>query len=238
MAWRKQSRSSKAGKHLHHNSVTAHRAIRRPSSYRAFLWRWRWVIVALLIGVIIESGLASLRAANPATSQVLVAASDLATGTTLSASNVQLAALPKSLLPKGTLTSAVEAEGQVLVAPLPKGAPIYSQQLFTSAFASSPPPGTVIDAIQIDDEATLAVLQPGDRLALYSPPDESDGKQEAHLLTDSAVVMTVRGSEQSSGILGNSSQKAAVFVAIPKSAANLVIGLGAKGPLHAVIRAH
>ena len=217
------------------NSVAAHRAIRTPSPVRALLWRWRWVLVALLIGTLTQSVLAAISAKNPHTTQVVVAATALNTGDTLGSDNIKLAYVPTELVPAGAINEIAAAKGHMIVAPLPKGAPIFANQLFTSAFAAAPPPGTVINAIQLDDEATLAVLRPGDLLQLYAPPTEMDSSSEAKLLTRSALVMAVRDDVGGGGILGDSSQKGAIFVAIPRNDANLVIGLGAKDPLHAVI---
>ena len=219
------------------NSVAAHRAIRSPAPIRALLWRWRWVCAALILGLLIQSTIASISAKNPKTTEVVVAKTALNTGDELAAHNLQLMPVPTALVPEGAVTTLAEAEGQIIVAPLPAGAPIFEAQLFTSAFAGAPPPGTVINAVQLDDNATLAVLRPGDKVQLYSPPGDLESNQEAQLLTANAIVMAVQEQQSDGGILGDTSHKGTVFVAIPKNEANLVIGLGAKDPLHAVIAA-
>lgn len=228
---------ARAQRRHNRNSVAAHRALRTASPVRALLWRWRWVIVALLVGVLIQSVLASISAHNPRTTPVVVASKDLSAGEVLTTANLRLAPVPTKLAPAAALTNIAAAAGETIVAPLPAGAPIFAEQLFTSAFAASPPAGTVITAIQLDDTATLAMLQPGTKLQLYSPPDDTAETSAARLIADNALVVAVRAEAKSGGILRENANKAAVFVAINKRDANLVIGIGARGPLHAVITA-
>ncbi|MCI5825947.1 MAG: SAF domain-containing protein [Arcanobacterium sp.] len=217
------------------NSVAHHRAIRSPSRMRALLWRWRWVLVALIIGSIAQSVLSAfgLRAQPMAT--IVVAAHDLSTGSTLQRSELTLASIPATAVPPGALTAPESALGRVLMAPLPAHAPIIAQQLLASHFATTAPPGMVITAVTLDDPTTVSVLQPGDRIQLYSPPPELNEKSEARLLTSAALVIAVKSDHSRTGILRDTSNKASIFVAIPQKDANLVIGFGAKVSLHAVL---
>ena len=221
--------------HEHSDHVANHRSLCTPSPIRALLWRWRWVLFALIAAMIIQSFLATLAAHNPRTEAVVVASTPLSTGDTLSQANTTTAMIPRELIPQGAISDLDSIEGKTIVAPLPEGAPIFSQQLFTSAFTTSPPAGMVVTSITLDDTATLSVMRPGDHLYLYSPPNEGDETDEAQLLTKKALVMAVREGEAETGILSKTEEKGVAFVAIPRSDANLVIGYGSKGSLHAVI---
>lgn len=238
-----QQEHSRTGRHLRHGKphpphqhrAAQHRAIRRPSPVRALVWRWRWVIVALVFGLVVQSALTTLGIHQKPMNTVVVASHDLSTGTTLNRGEVQLKALPVEAIPTGTLSSLDAALGQILAAPLPAGAPIIDRQLLTSDFAASAPPGTVITAVTLDHQATAAMLRAGDRIQLYSPSNAPGDSSEAQLLTDSALVMSVKADVQDKSILRDSHNKGEIFVAIPKNDASLVIGLGAKVPFHAVI---
>ncbi|MCI6574050.1 MAG: SAF domain-containing protein [Arcanobacterium sp.] len=226
----------------HSHSAAQHRAIRRPSPVRALMWRWRWVLVALVVALVLQSVLFTMGLSHKPMNEVVVAAHDLSTGTTLSRSELRLKNLPAEAIPSGTVSSLDAVLGRTLVAPLPAGAPIISRQLLTSDFTAAAPQGTVITAVTLDNPATAAILRPGDRIQLYSPPADvgvasadKASKSEARQLTASAIVMSTPSNTQDKGILGDTRNKDAIFVAIPESDASLVIGLGAKASLHAVI---
>lgn len=225
-----------------HNSA-AHRALKTASPMRALMWRWRWVALALVCAVIVQSALTAVAANNPRTSSIVVANSNLSTGDELSAANLRIDSVPSSMAPEGVLSSLDEAIGESIVAPLPEGAPIFSQQLLSSAFSSSAPEGRVVTAITLNSDATMDILQAGDTVQLYSPApsgfmsseEDSSAGAEAQLLTDDAIVMAVKNEGSGGSLLGNTENRSVVFVAIVEKDANLVIGTGAKTSLHAVI---
>ena len=191
--------------------------------------------LTLAIGVAAQSVISTFAAQNPATTQVVVAASDLSTGDELTQSSIKIASVPQRFLPEGTTDNAENVIGKRIVAPLPSGAPILSQQLFTSAFAAHPPKGTVITSVSLDDAVTLSILQPGDSLQLYAPPPQTDENAEAQLLTRSATVVAVEPSTPQNGILSGSRNTGSIYVAVPENDANAIIAFGANNSLHAVI---
>lgn len=191
--------------------------------------------LTLAIGVATQSIISAFSAQNPATTQVVVAAADLSTGDELTQGSIKIANLPQRFLPEGTINEPESVIGKRIVAPLPSGAPVLSQQLFTSAFAANPPKGTVITGISLDDPITLSILQPGDTIQLYAPPTQTDDDTEAQLLTRSATVVAVEPSKAQNGILSGSHNTGSIYVAIPENDANAIIAFGTNNSLHAVI---
>lgn len=217
------------------HAVHAHRSLHTASPIRALMWRWRWVALALAISVAAQSVISLLSEQNPATTQIVVAAADLSTGDELTQADIKIANLPKKFLPEGTIDSPESVIGKRIVAPLPSGAPVLSQQLFTSAFAANPPKGTVITGISLDDPITLSILQPGDSIQLYAPPSQTDESTEAQLLTRFATVVAVESSNAQKNILNTSHTTGNIYVAIPENDTNAIIAFSANNSLHAVI---
>ncbi|MBM7824659.1 Flp pilus assembly protein CpaB [Arcanobacterium pluranimalium] len=212
------------------------RNIGRASPIRALLWRWRWVSFALLIAAISQSVVSILESTSVAMAHVAVAKSDLSTGDTLSSSNVEVVNLPEKLLPEHAVSDLTEINDEVIAAPLPRGMPIIKEQLLNSSFSTHAPPNTVVTTVTLADDATLGMLRAGNRIDLYAPARETTKDLDAELLVKNAVVLsTVNESKSAGGLFNDFSNKSTIMVAIPNDAARLVIGIGAKTPLRAVI---
>ncbi|MFC5370785.1 SAF domain-containing protein [Arcanobacterium bovis] len=177
----------------------------------------------------------ALEFTSVAMGQVLVAKSDLATGDTLSSSNVEVVDIPQKILPEHAVSTLAEVKDEVIAAPLPRGMPVVKEQLLDSSFSKRAPANTVVTTITLADDASLAMLQPGNRIDLYAPPRENTKDLDAELLASNAVVLSTVSQQNKGGIFNDFSNKSTIMVAIPSDAARLVIGIGAKTPLRVVI---
>ena len=205
------------------------------SPLRAFAWRWKWVLVALLFASLVQASLGALRAQHPASASVVIASRELSSGEEISADAITTAQFPRQLIPEGTLSDTAAAEGKTIVAPIPKGGLIMEGQLLTSQFTTKAPPGTIITPVTLDDATMANIIQVGDTLSLYAPAESGSEDSQAKLISESAVVMATRDSTESGGILNESKNTRVLFLAVARRDANLVIGIGAKTPLHGVI---
>ncbi|MCE7008799.1 SAF domain-containing protein [Kibdelosporangium philippinense] len=148
----------------------------------------RTVAIRRLIAVALV-GLALFLAWRPnhaTEAQMLVAAHDLAPGTTLSTSDLKLVRAPPSLIPRGALTDVQAAAGQVLAGVAAAGEPITSARLLgpenTRLTAGSPDAAAV--PIRLADEGVAELLVPGARVDIVAP--------DQTVLASAATVVTVR----------------------------------------------
>ncbi|WP_124054321.1 SAF domain-containing protein [Arcanobacterium ihumii] len=209
---------------------------RRSSPIRAVLWRWRCVVFALVIGAFVQSILTYVSSSSVTLENVVVAKTELSTGDVLDSHNLEIVQLPTKILPENTISNLDDASGQRIVAPLPKGMPVVRSQFLDSSFSSHAPPNTVITTISLADDATLAILKEGSRIDIYAPPRENSDELDAELLAKDAIVMsTISPSDRSNSLFDDFTNKSSLMVAIPNDTARLVIGIGARTPLRAVL---
>lgn len=148
---------------------------RRPwrTEVRAALWRWRFVAVALGVAMAASAVLEVVRPAPPATTPVVVAARDVAAGTTLAAADLRVVRLPTALVAEGASARADDLIGDATAVPVPAGLPIVPGVLATAGIAG--PPGTVVAAVRLADPAVAAYLVPGTRIDLIAATPETPG---------------------------------------------------------------
>jgi Flp pilus assembly protein CpaB len=136
--------------------------------------------LALLAFILTFALLSGVVAPKP----VVVAKVDLAAGTRLEASLLEVHTLPADAIPEGAYTTLAEAEGKVLTTARVAGDPITAYLAGESAAASGIPaqlaPDSVAISIKVDQATGLAgVLRPGQTVTVIAIVDPANIQQNS-----------------------------------------------------------
>ena len=143
---------------------------------------WRRVLARRRPLAALCAGLAVLAAVQAAstephpTVEVLVAASDLPGGTTVTAQDVTTAPYRADTLPTGTLASADQVVGRVLAAPVRRNEPVIDLRLVSPGLLEGYP-GLVATPVRVADAASVTLLRVGDRVDLVAADPEGRAAQ-------------------------------------------------------------
>ncbi|GEL98394.1 SAF domain-containing protein [Cellulomonas terrae] len=209
---------------------------RRPFTLalRATLWRTRFAVAAVFLGLAAAGTVQALRPADPPTSPVLVAARALAAGTPLTGADVRLVRFPVAAVPDGALTDLDEVADASTAVPLAVGTPVLPGLLVDDDVRG--PPGTVVATVRFADPAVADLLSPGMRVdVLAATPEGGPGG----VVATRALVLPVarRASpEQSALALGGSGDDSVpVLLAVSPDEAPALAGAAASSLLSAVV---
>ena len=125
-------------------------------------------------------------AAAPPSAPVVVAAAELAPGSTLTAGDLTVARLPRAALPDGTAATPGRLLGQVLAAPLRRGEPVTDVRLVGPRLWDRVPAGQVAAPVRLADLAVSTLLRAGDRVDVLATTPEAG----ARVVADGALVLT------------------------------------------------
>jgi Flp pilus assembly protein CpaB len=184
--------------------------IRGPAWRRATLAR-RWLAGLLVLAAVVLAVRGQL--GTPGSVPVLVAARDLAPGSTLAAADTRLARWPSELVPTGALTATADADGRVLAGAANRGEPLtvprlagpeLARRATGAADAASVP-------IRLADAGVAGLLGPGRVVDVITLGERAD---QPTVLAAGATVLTVLPAEQKPGAQGR-----LVLVAVPRNTA-------------------
>jgi len=136
-----------------------------PASYdrrvlRRAVHRYRRLLAAGLTAGAVAAALGVLAPDPPASALVVVAAHDLAAGSTLAASDLRTARLPSAVAPDGVAAGTEPLIGRVLATGARRGEPITDVRLVGSG-ALALGPGLVGAPVRLADAGTAALLTTG-----------------------------------------------------------------------------
>jgi len=195
------------------------------SLLRAARWHRR-ALAAIAAAICVLSTVAALSPPDAATSDVVVAASGLQAGCTLTASDVRVIAVPLSFVPDGALRSASQAVGQVLVAPASRGTQLTDRSLVSASL--SPGAGQLLVPFRIADAGVAALLHVGDHVTVVT--SGSDGA--VLTLAKRVRVAALPQSAGGGGLLsGNSDAGALVVVVADETTARSLAAWASSGKL-------
>jgi pilus assembly protein CpaB len=122
--------------------------------------------------------------AGTPTAPVVVAAADLATGTTLISGDLRVSLLPRDTAPGGRAEDPTELVGRRLAAPVRAGEPVTDVRLVGPGLTSGLPPGQVAAPVRLADLAVTALVRTGDHVdVLATAPDATTAEVvAAHVL--------------------------------------------------------
>lgn len=155
------------------------------------------VVAALVLALTPEPGTAQVA--------VLVAASDLRSGSTVDAGAVEVRRYPAALAPAGALAAPDGAVGRVLIGPARAGEPLTDVRLT----GSGPVDGDAAAVpVRLADPGVAALLRPGGRVDVVTLGEQAG---EAVVLAPDAEVITVLAADGDDDPL--------VLVALPRPSA-------------------
>jgi Flp pilus assembly protein CpaB len=189
-----------------HLAALVHRIGRRRV---ALARRWLAALLALAACVVGVRG----ELAGPGRVPVLVAARDLAPGTTLAAPDLRTDLWPAELVPAGALDATAQAEGRVLAGAANLGEPLTAPRLAGPELARRAT-GAVDAAsvpIRLADAGVAGLLGPGRLVDVVTLAERTD---QPSVLATGATVLAVLPAEQRPG-----SQGRLVLVAVPRAVA-------------------
>lgn len=173
---------------------------------RAALARRRRVLAAGLLAGSAACAISAVSPAPPPSTNVAAAAHDLAGGTTISAADLRIVAVPPESVPAGAITDAAQVAGRVLAAPVRAGETITDVRLVGPSLLAGYGDQLVAAPVRIADAGSAALLQPGDVIDVLAADGAggtdgaSDGESvatEARLVASDVRVVTVPRDDES-----------------------------------------
>lgn len=201
-------------------------AVRAPGWRRTLLLR-RLLAAAL---VVLAAVLALRPGPGPAEqASVVVAARDLAPGTTVRPADVALRQLPRGSTADGTATAVAQVAGRVLAGAARAGEPITDVRLAGPELAelTTGRPDAASVPIRLADPDVAALLRPGSRVDVITSGARRD---EPVVLAAGATVLAVVAADD------RSRQGRLVVVALPPDAARRVAGASLGQPITLTLR--
>lgn len=135
------------------------RRLRRAAAYQR-------PVAAALAALAVAATIAAVRPVHR-TEAVLVASTDLASGTTLSAADVAVAQWPAATVPAGAVTAAGALVGHVLTGAVHRGELLTADRVLSGGTV---PAGWLAVPVRIADAGAAALLQPGMRVDVLAAP--------------------------------------------------------------------
>ena len=132
---------------------------------RFWWWRARYLVVAVCCGIAASSAVQILAPPPPPMREVVVAARALAAGTELGPGDVEVRAVPASLVPADVVGDPAAVVGHVAAVRLAAGLPLSEELVAGGALAALAPAGSVVVPVRLDD-VTAGLLRPGDHVDL------------------------------------------------------------------------
>ncbi|MEZ0446917.1 SAF domain-containing protein [Cellulomonas sp. ICMP 17802] len=204
-----------------------------PLTLRIVLWRSRFALGAVCLGVAAACTVQALRPADPPTSLVVVAARDVPAGTELTSADVRVTRFPVAVAPDGSIADLRAVVGASAAVPLAAGLPVLPGLLADDEVRG--PPGTVVATVRFADPAVAGLLSPGVRVdVLAATPEGGPGS----VVATRALVLPVAHPDASGGPLGvggSGDTSVPVLLAVAPAEAPALAGASASALLSAVV---
>lgn len=205
-----------------------------PHPLRAWLWRFRWLVVSVCVACAAWLVVGELRPAPPPTVPVVVAAHALPAGSTVTAADLRVDRAP--VAPAGAVRLD-DAVGATLTIGVTEGLPLVSTMLLGPGLVEAAPPGWVVAPVVLADPVLADLLRVGDRVDLYLAAADTGGRlDDAHLVSAGALVLARHQADGGqSWLAGSSGEVEAVVVAVRSDDAAALAGASGFGPFRAVL---
>lgn len=209
--------------------------VRRPLLELGYLlggWPRRVAALLCLALAVVATIDARDRAAGAPPAPVVVAAHDLAAGTTLHAADLQLAHWATAQIPPKALTAIRAALGSSIAAGMDRGEPLTSARLRGPGVTVGLPPGFVAVTVTISGPSALGLIRAGDTVDLLATTaPEAGGLGHARVVASAVRVLAV----VQAGATGGDQQTTALVVAVTRPAA-LAVASVVDGSMTATLR--
>lgn len=201
---------------------------------RVAVWRARFAVGAVFLGLAAACTVQALRPADPPTSPVLVAAHALAAGTLLTSTDVRLVRFPVAVVPVDALTDPADVIDASTAVPLTAGTPVLPGLLADDDVHG--PPGTVVATVRFADPAVAGLLSPGMRVdVLAATPEGGPGGVVATRALVLPVARRTASASSTLGLGGSGDASVPVLLAVTPDEAPALAGAAASALLSAVV---
>jgi len=165
----------------------------------------------VLAAVVVWSITTDVHPPAPATRLVLTASHDLAPGTTLSASDLVLAARPAESVAHDAEADLATLGGRVVAVPVLAGEVLRGRDVVGRGLLASLGSGVVATSVRLSDDAGLASVRPGDVVDVVAARGgEGTSSAQASIVASRVRVLTVASpSASAGGLLGGGSASGA-----------------------------
>ncbi|MEV7605286.1 Flp pilus assembly protein CpaB [Paenarthrobacter sp. NPDC089322] len=207
---------------------------RRLSSW---LSRNRRLTVALLLCVATGIAVQQLTPASEQRTSVLVAARDLAAGTSITPADFTSVGVPTDFAVSGALTDPALLAGRQLASPLAKGQVPTEANLLGPGLLTGAPAGSAAVPLRMADPSSIQLLSPGQLVTVILTATEAfDDARGSEVLAGPVPVLwtSVRGG-QAGQWLGTSDTEGLVVVAADPQQAEKLAGASTQGKLFFVL---
>lgn len=200
------------------------------NSVRLFVYRFRRPLAAASAALAVLLLAASLRPASTDLVDVIVAASDLPPGATLSAQDLSVTALPSGYLPPGAVMTAEAAVGRTIAGAISAGEPLTQSRLVATSPRAD---GLHTVPVRLADAEAAALLAPGSVIDLVLASRDS----AARVIAEGVQVVTVPQRPASTGLAGPTRTAGSlVVVATDRRTAVALAAAGTQSGLGVVLR--
>lgn len=167
----------------------------------------------------------------------MVAARDLAAGTTLSAADLVPAQLPPETVPEASFPSTPGLLGRQLAGPMRRGQILTDASLLGEGLLVGAPPGSQAVPVRLADPATVRLVARGQmvNVVLSSTSGAADAASNELLAQSVPVLWTAGTAQSSSPLLPAQDSEGLIVVAAPPEAALKLAGASARGKIFLVL---
>jgi Flp pilus assembly protein CpaB len=201
---------------------------RRLRRLRRSVLRHRRPLAAVLAALAVATALQATAAPAAPTVPVLVAAHDLAPGTTLTRADLATGSFSPGSVPQGTVVLH-EAVGRRVVGPVRAGEPVTDVRLLDTALLARYPGASAVP-VRLGDADAAALLRVGDRVTLLAADPQSSGPAAA-VAEDAPVLALPRSRGDRPELTGG----ALVVLALDPGTARVVAGAASRSFLSAAV---
>ncbi|MFC5994290.1 SAF domain-containing protein [Pseudonocardia hispaniensis] len=179
--------------------------------------------------------LALIPRAAPSGTTILVAARDLAPGTTLAAADLAVREWPTDLVPAGALRALTDADGRMLAGAARAGEPLTDLRLAGPILAARAvgSDDAVSVPVRLADPGVAGLLAPGRAVDVVTTGPTTD---EPLVLAGGAVVLAVLPADTAPGVGAGAARGRLVLVALPHAAATRVAAASLAQPVAITLR--
>lgn len=200
------------------------------NSARLALYRFRRPLAAASAGLAVLLLAATLRPSAATLVDVAVAAGDLPPGSTLTAEDISVTALPADYLPPGAVLDPQEAVGRTITGGISEGEPLTQSRLLAQGPRAD---GLHTVPVRLADAEAAALLTPGSVIDLVLASGDTGGR----VIAEGVQVVTIPRREAAAGF-GQASRSAGslIVVATDRRTAVALAAAGSQPGLGVVLR--
>jgi Flp pilus assembly protein CpaB len=196
---------------------------------RAFRWHRRW-FAALLASIAVLATLEALSPDAAGTVPVVVAAHEIAGGSMIAASDLEVLAFPGAVVPDGAIGDPAALVGSEVVVRVPARRPLTRADLLDAPALVGA--GKMAVPVRFSDAGTVAILRVGSHIDVLG---QSGQDAAVATIARNLRVVAIPGSD-AGGVLGSSSAGGLVLVEADETQSAAILTAGSGGTLGYVLR--